>query len=130
MAEYDRKTRGEDGIILDTKFEDLKSSRKTKERRSQLINKFKAWGFALRHEAKLYQWAITWYKCRVNLGSIEQYVSDESERINQQANQLSDHELELYYHNGGETAYPERSNIENGIAPYDEATGYPRKWHE
>ena len=26
--------------------------------------------------------------------------------------------------------YLERSNIEAAIAPYDEATGYPRKWRK
>ncbi len=90
--------------------------------------------FMLKHDAKLLKDADQWYKCRVDPGSIEQYISDESERIIRQADQLSSQKLEEHYHeskiNKRIDRYPERSNIETAIAPCDEATGYPRKWRE
>lgn len=64
--------------------------------------------FKLKHDAKLLKDADQWYKCRVNPGSIEAYRD------------------ELAGHN----EYPDRSNIEAAIAPYDEATGYPRQWRK
>ncbi len=74
--------------------------------------------------------ADLWYKCRVSPGTIEQYISDESNRIDKEADQLSDQELEPYYHNRRRLVYPDRARIENDIAPCDEATGYPRKWRK
>ena len=66
-----------------------------------------AW--ALRHDSKLLKDADQWYKCRVNPGTIEAYLNE--------AAPLSETGLE-------------RSNVQTAIAPYDEATGYPRKWRK
>ena len=51
---------------------------------------------------------MQWYKCRVDPGIIEAYRDELVKDDN----------------------YLERSNIETAIAPYDETTGYPRKWRK
>lgn len=63
-------------------------------------------GYALIHDSKMLKAAEAWYKCRVNPGSIEAYRDELAK----------------------ENKYLERSNIETAIAPYDQVTGYPRKW--
>ena len=82
------------------------------------------------HQADLIHTAERWYKCRVNPGTIVQYISDESKRIDQEAANLSDEQLESLYRTKKQIPYPERSNTEKDIAPFDEATGYPRKWRK
>jgi len=76
----------------------------------KLVKVYQDYGFTLKHDAKLLKDADQWYKCRVNPGSIEAYLDE-----------LANLDLPIYL---------ERSNIETAIAPYDEATGYPRKWRE
>lgn len=65
-------------------------------------------GYRLKHESVIRMGAEAWYKCRVNPGTIEAYV-----------NELVKEDI-----------YPLRANIEATIAPYDEATAYPRKWRK
>ncbi|MFC1907448.1 hypothetical protein ACFLW8_05125 [Chloroflexota bacterium] len=97
----------------------------------QTYNRYK---WALHHDFKLLKYADLWYKCRVNPGSIDQYLSDESDRINLHASQLSNQELEAHYAesktNRQIDRYPERSNIEAAIAPCDEAIPGYRKWRK
>jgi len=90
--------------------------RQTKRVIRQTYNRY---NWTLRHDVKLLKYADQWYKCRVSPGTIEQYISDESNRIDKQAEQLSDQELESYYSNKRSAIYPERSNIETTIAPCD-----------
>lgn len=83
--------------------------------------------WALRHDAKLLKYAYQWYQCRVNPGSIEVYL----DKLDKQARKIdtskfTKHELKKFE----ATYYPSRSNIETAIAPFDEATGYPRKWRK
>lgn len=61
------------------------------------------------HDKTLLKDADLWYKCRVNPGTIEAYLNE--------ASWQSEADLE-------------RSNVEIAIAPYDEATDYPRKWRK
>ena len=105
-----------------------------REIRSQITNTFSSEGLNLKHDDNLLKAAEQWYKCRVNPGSIEQYIHDESERINQQAHQLSNQDLELYYlktkTNKRIDHIPDQSRISNDIAVCDEVTGYPRQWRK
>ncbi|MFC2033595.1 hypothetical protein ACFLUB_03675 [Chloroflexota bacterium] len=73
----------------------------------EIYEKCLKWVF--RHDGKLLKGADQWYKCRVNPGTIEAYLNE--------AAPLSETGLE-------------RSNVQTAIAPYDEATGYPRKWRK
>ena len=106
------------------------STREGRQLKQNIVGTLKKKGFTLCHDETTLRGAEMWYKCRVNPGTIEQYISDESSRIDQQAEQLSSQELESYYHNKQKLIYPERSNIETAIAPFDDATGYPRKWRK
>ena len=84
------------------------STRPERQLKKTVTRAYKHNAWALRHDSKLLKDADQWYKCRVNPGSIEAYLD----------------ELANDY------KYPERSNIEIALAPYDEATGYPRKWRK
>ncbi len=84
------------------------STRKERSIRSGLTKAFKHDGFVLRHDKKLRKDAGQWYKCRVNPGTIEVYLNEKSQ----------------------DGIILERSNVETALAPYDEATGYPRKWRK
>jgi len=76
--------------------------------RRQIVRTLRKNDFTLHHYQAIVDGAEKWYKCRINPGSIEAY-RDELAKDNK---------------------YLERSNIETAIAPYDEATGYPRKWRK
>jgi len=84
------------------------SSRPERDAKKAIRQALKREGYQLKHESAMRKAAEMWYKCRVNPGSIEQYLSDIGDQ------------------------YPyiimQRGNVEALIAPYDEATGYPRKW--
>lgn len=73
-----------------------------------LINTYQQYGFKLKHNDKLLEYAELWYKSRVSPGTIEA-CRDE-------------------FANQG--IYLERSNVETVIADCDRATGYPRKWRK
>ena len=64
--------------------------------------------WALRHDKTLLKYADQWYKCRVNPGTIGAYLDELAQ----------------------DDKYLERSNVVTAIAPFDEATGYPRKWRK
>lgn len=65
-------------------------------------------GYSLCNFERLADDAEKWYKSRVNPGTIDSYVAE-----------LAEDGINI-----------DRSNIENSIAPCDEATGYPRKWRK
>jgi len=65
-------------------------------------------GFELKHFSKILNDAKRWYKSRVNPGTVEEYLD-----------KLAKEDIH---------ADLDRGNLENAIAPYDEAMGYPRKW--
>ena len=66
--------------------------------------------FVRRNNSKLREGADQWYKCRVNPGSTTGYL------------------IELADQNPPKIR--ERSRISLDLAPYDEATGYPRQWRK
>lgn len=74
----------------------------------QIRRNLRRQGFDLHHYSKLLDDAEKWYKCRVDPGSIEDYL-----------NELATQGIVL-----------DRGRIENDIAPCDEATGYPRQWRK
>ena len=80
-----------------------------REIRSQITNTFLSEGFNLKHDSNLLKIGEQWYRCRVNPGTIEAYLDE--------ATSLSEKGLE-------------RSNVSAAIAPFNEATGYPRKWRK
>jgi len=69
---------------------------------------YKRLKWVLRHNAKLLRGADQWFRCRVNPSTIEAYLRELADNY----------------------SYPERSNIQTEIAPYDEAMCYPRKWRK
>jgi hypothetical protein len=81
-------------------------SRQVKRQTTQTLRKR---GFDLHHYSKILKVADQWYQCRVNPGTIEAYL----DKVAWQAEK-----------------YLDRGNVENAIAPFDEATGYPRKWRK
>ncbi len=88
---------------------DYKMPRNPSTRKERSIKKaFKHADFVLRHNTKLLLDADQWYKCRVNPGTIEVYLNEKSQ----------------------DGIILERSNVETALAPYDEVTGYPRKWRK
>lgn len=106
------------------------TTRKERQLKHEVVSTLRRRGYSLCHDDKMLKDAEQWYKCRVDPGTIEQYLSDESNRIDKQAEKLSPQEVEQYYQNERKLTYPERSNMEKAIAPCDEATGYPRKWRK
>jgi len=66
--------------------------------------------FVQRRNTTLWKNAVQWYKCRVNPGSITDYL-----------NELADQDPPIIR---------ERARISLDLAPYDEATGYPRQWRK
>ncbi|MFC2067745.1 hypothetical protein ACFLTP_01850 [Chloroflexota bacterium] len=93
---------------IDWLTSDNPSTRAERHQKQMVIQTLKdRYSWVLRHDAKLFEDADQWYRCRVNPGSIEVYRDE-----------LSKKGIQL-----------ERSNIETALAPYDEVTGYPRKWH-
>ncbi len=85
-------------------------TRKERSIRSAVIKDLKYAGFVLRHNPKLLQDADQWYKCRVNPGSITDYLN---ERADQDPPKII-----------------ERARVSLDLAPYDEVTGYPRQWRK
>ena len=83
-------------------------SRPERDAKKAIRQTLKREGYRLKHESVIRMGAEAWHKCRVNPGTIEAYI-DELAR---------------------EYKYPLRANIEATIAPYDEATAYPRKWRK
>lgn len=75
----------------------------------------------------LLKYANLWYKCRVNPGTIEDYLDELDKKAQSiETSKFTNKQLKKFeaeYH-------PDRSNIETAISPYDEATGYPRKWRK
>lgn len=69
----------------------------------------------LHHFSKYLQDAEEWYRARVNPGTIEQYVSDLAQVLDQ-----------LGY--SEEDCYRDRGDVENAIALCDEVAGWPRRW--
>ena len=88
------------------------TTRKQREKKAAIVQTLRVEGYGLCHRWKLSEDADKWYKCRVNPGSIEAYLTE-----------LAD--LDVH---GEKPKFPDRGRIENDIAPCDEATGYPRKW--
>ena len=84
------------------------STRPERQLKKAVTKAYKHNAWALRHDSKLLKDADQWYKCRVSPGTIEAYLDELAK----------------------DDKYLERSNIEAAIAPYDEATGYPRKWRK
>jgi predicted small integral membrane protein len=74
--------------------------------KKMLIRAYKRNAWTLRRNSKLLKDADQWYGCRVDPGSIETYLDQQAEQ--------------------GITL--DRGRIQNDIAPYDDVTGYPRKW--
>ena len=114
---------------IDPEAEEVMTSQKdtrVKRKLTKFFSNKSLWEMS--HKEDLIHTAEMWYKCRVKPGTIVQYISDESKRIDQEAANLSDEQLESLYRTKKQIPYPERSNMENDIAPFDEATGYPRKW--
>jgi hypothetical protein len=94
---------------MDLEAENAMTSNKDsriKRRLTQFFKKLRLWDMS--HKKSLINDAESWYKSRICPGNIEKYRD----------------ELAL------SNKYPERGNIENLIAPYDVATGYPRKWRK
>jgi hypothetical protein len=85
------------------------TTREERLRKHEIIQVYKRHKWTLRHDRKLLGDADRWYKCRVNPGTIDAY-------LNELARQT---EIDLEY-----------SNVQRTLAPYDEATGYPRQWRD
>lgn len=107
IARLDREVRGENGRILVAK--EL-STRKERRIKSELLNKARQQGLVLVHDSKLYAGAEVFYGCRVNPGSITDYL-----------NELADQDPPIIR---------DRARISLDLALYDEATGYPRQWRK
>jgi hypothetical protein len=105
IDKIDRQYRGENKRIMEAKN---LTTRRERQRKSELLNRARGYGLVMIHDTKLYKDALMWYKCRVNPGTIEAY-RDELAQDNK---------------------YSDRSNIETTIAICDEATGYPRQWRK
>lgn len=84
------------------------TTRKERLIKKLLVQVFKHAGLVLHHDEKQLKDADQWYKCRVNPGTIEEYLNESAK----------------------DSITLERSNVETAIAPYDEATEYPRKWRK
>lgn len=84
------------------------TTRKGRKEKHATVQTLRREGYSLCHFSNFDKVAEQWYKCRVNPGTIEGYLDELA-------------------HEG---IYLDRSNIENAIAPCDEATGYPRKWRK
>jgi len=87
------------------------ATRREREIRQQITNVYKSEGLNLKADDTLLNGASQWYKCRVNPGSIETYLQE-----------LADLDLKEQ-----EPRYPDQGRVSNDIAPYDKATGYPRR---
>lgn len=85
------------------------TTRMSRQRRRQIVRTLRKRDFTLHHYQKIADGSDMWYQCRVNPGTIEAYLDKLARET----------ESDL-----------ERSNVEMRIAPYDEATGYPRKWRK
>jgi hypothetical protein len=110
---------------IDPKIEGIMTSSKdtrVKRKLTQFFSNKDLWDMS--HKANLMRDAEIWYKCRVIPGTIEQYISDKSEIMNQQAQQFSDHELESFYYNQQKLKYPDQGDISRLIKPTDIAAGY------
>ena len=90
--------------ILDT--ENIMNTKPTGRIHRKIVSIFKDYG-KLVHDIKLLEDAGKWYKCRVNPGSIEKFLDNEAI-----------------------THILDRSRVENDIASFDLATGYPRRWRK
>lgn len=84
------------------------SSRRKRWANTEIRRTLKREDYRLKHGSVILRGAEAWYKCRVNPGTIEAYLNELVK----------------------ECKYPARANIEATIAPYDEATAYPRKWRK
>ena len=128
LAQYDRLRRGEDSHIHHFGPDSTKlTTRLERAERTKILQYLKREGIDLRHDKKRLKDANQWYGCRVDPGSIEIYLDEldkEAQKIDTRNFTPNDSKkFEAKY-------YPSRSNIETAIAPYDEATGYPRKWRK
>ncbi len=85
------------------------TTRKERESGQAIRQTLRREGYKLEHNSKMWKNAEVWYKCRVSPGSTEEYLD------------------EIAYQSETDL---ERSNVVTAIAPYDEATGYPRKWRK
>lgn len=84
-------------------------------------------GYRLKHHSVIRKGAEMWYKCRVSPGSIEEYLDE----VDEQARKIDiSHFTKNELRKCEKAYYPSRSNIEAAIAPYDQATAYPRKWRK
>ncbi|APV44472.1 hypothetical protein Dform_01138 [Dehalogenimonas formicexedens] len=88
--------------------QDVRAGSSATRRQRAIRNRIRHEGYRIKHRSKIQEGADTWFKCRVNPGTIEAYLNDVS-KIGKAL---------------------ERSNVETMIAPYDQATGYPRKWRK
>lgn len=86
------------------------TTRKERESGQAIRQTLRREGYKLKHYSKMRRDAEAWYKCRVSPGTIEAYLDELAK---------ADIHADL-----------DRGNLENAIAPYDEATGYPRKWRK
>lgn len=96
-------------------------------KKRDIKERYKQLKWVLLKNKLLLKYANLWYRCRVNPGKIELYLNEldkEAQKID--TSRFTNNELKKF-----ETEYyPDRSNIETVIAPFDEATGYPRKWRK
>jgi len=86
------------------------STRPERQLKKAVTKAYKHNAWTLRHDSKLLKDADQWYKCRVNPGSITEFL-----------NELADQDPPIII---------ERARVSLDLAPYDEATGYPRKWRK
>jgi len=89
--------------------EDIMTNKPTDRVHREVVSLFKRYG-KLVHDKKLLKDAAQWYKCRVNPGTITDYLSE-----------LADQPTPIIL---------ERGRVSNDLAPYDEAIGYPRQWRK
>lgn len=92
------------------------SSRIEQRLKRKIIREFKKIKITYRNDSTFLKHAEHWYKSRVEPGDIEIYVAELADTKYYDQVALQD------------GTYPDRDRIENDIAPYDEVTGYPRKW--